>query len=84
MLTLYHGSNVVIDKIDLCRSRKGKDFGCGFYLNPNKEQAMEMAVRTSKRMQEGEPIVNAYLFDGKRIRDASIYMSKKYRSSFYS
>lgn len=28
MLTLYHGSNVVIDKIDLCRSRKGKDFGC--------------------------------------------------------
>ena len=63
MLKLYHGSNVVIDKIDLCRSRKGKDFGCGFYLNPNKELAMEMAVRTSKRMQEGEPIVNAYLFD---------------------
>lgn len=28
MLKLYHGSNVVIDKIDLCRSRKGKDFGC--------------------------------------------------------
>ena len=52
MLKLYHGSNVEIDKIDLCRSRKGKDFGCGFYLNPNKEQAMEMAVRTSKRMQE--------------------------------
>ena len=63
MLKLYHGSNVVIDKIDLCRSRKGKDFGCGFYLNPNKAQAMEMAVRTSQRMQEGEPIVNAYLFD---------------------
>ena len=48
MLKLYHGSNVEIDKIDLCRSRKGKDFGCGFYLNPNKEQAMEMAVRTSE------------------------------------
>ena len=29
MLKLYHGSNVVIDKIDLCRSRKGKDFGEG-------------------------------------------------------
>lgn len=26
MLKLFHGSNVVIDKIDLCRSRKGKDF----------------------------------------------------------
>ena len=33
MLKLYHGSNVVIDKIDLCRSRKGKDFGCYFKLN---------------------------------------------------
>lgn len=30
MLKLFHGSNVVVDKIDLCRSRKGKDFGCGF------------------------------------------------------
>ena len=47
MLKLYHGSNVVIDKIDLCLSRKGKDFGGGFYLNPNESQAREMAVRTT-------------------------------------
>ena len=53
MLKLYHGSNVVIDKIDLCLSRKGKDFGCGFYLNPNESQAREMAVRTAQRLQEG-------------------------------
>ena len=58
MLKLYHGSNVVIDKIDLCLSRKGKDFGCGFYLNPNESQAMEMAVRTAQRLQEGTPVVN--------------------------
>lgn len=63
MLKLFHGSNVVIDKIDLCRSRKGKDFGCGFYLNPNESQAMEMAVRTTQRLQEGMPVVNTYLFD---------------------
>lgn len=55
MLTLYHGSNVVIDNIDLSRSRRGKDFGCDFYLNPNKEQAWEMAKRTAMRMQEGKP-----------------------------
>ena len=77
MLTLYHGSNVVIDKIDLCRSRKGKDFGCGFYLNPNKEQAMEMAVRTSQRMQEGEPIVNAYLFDDSLLYNQRMSLSVK-------
>ena len=77
MLKLYHGSNVVIDKIDLCRSRKGKDFGCGFYLNPNKEQAMEMAVRTSKRMQEGEPVVNAYQFDDSLLSSECTPLSVK-------
>ncbi len=63
MLKLYHGSNVVIGEIDLRRSHKGKDFGCGFYLNPDKSQAMEMAVRTSQRQQEGEPVLNVYEFD---------------------
>ena len=77
MLKLYHGSNVVIDKIELCRSRKGKDFGCGFYLNPNKEQAMEMAVRTFKRMQDGEPIVNAYLFDDSLLYNEGMSLSVK-------
>lgn len=33
MIKLYHGSNVEIDEIDLSKSKKGKDFGCGFYLN---------------------------------------------------
>ena len=77
MLKLYHGSNVVIESIDLCRSRKGKDFGCGFYLNPNKTQAMEMAVRTFKRMQDGEPIVNAYLFDDSSLYNEGMSLSVK-------
>jgi len=71
MLKLYHGSNVVIDKIDLCRSHRGKDFGCGFYLNPNKEQALDMAKRTYQRMMEGEPTLNTYLFDDNLLKDGS-------------
>lgn len=63
MTTLYHGSNVVITKIDLTLSKPGKDFGKGFYLNPNAEQAMEMARRTVRRLTSGEPIVNAFEFD---------------------
>lgn len=39
MIILYHGSNVKINSIDLSKSKKGKDFGCGFYLNANREQA---------------------------------------------
>ena len=35
MTILYHGSNLVIEKIDLSRSKRGKDFGQGFYLNAN-------------------------------------------------
>lgn len=69
MLKLYHGSNVVIDEIDLSCSKPGKDFGCGFYLNPNKSQAMEM--RTSQRMMEGEPVLNTYLFDDALLKEES-------------
>jgi hypothetical protein len=63
MITLYHGSNVNIDKIDLSMSRKGKDFGCGFYLNANQQQAMDMAIRTANRMRSGEPTISAFTFD---------------------
>ena len=71
MIELYHGSNISIDKIDLSYSRKGKDFGCGFYLNPNREQAMDMTVRTTQRMMAGEPVVNTYLFDDDLLKDNS-------------
>ena len=30
-----HGSNVEINAIDLSRGRQGKDFGKGFYTNPD-------------------------------------------------
>lgn len=63
MITLYHGSNVEINQIDLSLSRKGKDFGCGFYLNANKQQAMEMAIRTANRMKNGSPVISAFEFD---------------------
>jgi hypothetical protein len=63
MITLYHGSNVSIDQIDLSRSKVGKDFGKGFYLNANRAQAMEMAIRTTQRLSFGEATLNAFLFD---------------------
>ena len=77
MLKLYHGSNVIINEIDLCLSRKGKDFGCGFYLNPNESQAMEMAIRTTQRQKEGKPIVNTFIFDETVLTDESSPLSLK-------
>lgn len=34
-MKLYHGSNILIDKIDLSKSKPNKDFGRGFYLSDN-------------------------------------------------
>lgn len=63
MIVLYHGSNVDIDKIDLSKSKKGKDFGKGFYLNPNFDQAYKMAVRAKNIYKEGSEIVSTFEFD---------------------
>lgn len=36
----YHGSYAPIDRIDLSKSGAGKDFGRGFYLSANEQQAI--------------------------------------------
>ena len=63
MIRLYHGSNVAIKEIDLSRSKRGKDFGQGFYLNANPDQAMEMAARTTRFLNEGTPALSCFEFD---------------------
>ena len=54
-MKLYHGSNVVIENIDLAKCKPYKDFGQGFYLTEIKEQAFEMAKRTAK-IYGGNPV----------------------------
>ena len=65
MTRLYHGSNVVIEQIDLSRSKRGKDFGQGFYLNANPDQAKAMAIRTTRFLNEGYPTLSCFEFDEK-------------------
>ena len=66
MITLYHGSNMLIDKIDLSKSKKGKDFGKGFYLNPDFAQAQAMAKFKTEFLSTGEPTVSVFDYDDKR------------------
>lgn len=61
-MKLYHGSNVAIDVIDLSKSRPGKDFGKGFYLSADKQQAIEMA-ESKVAFLGGEPIVTEFEFN---------------------
>lgn len=62
MIHLYHGSTVDIDSIDLQKSRPNKDFGRGFYLTADRQQAWRMGE--FKALTEGGiPTMNTYLFD---------------------
>jgi hypothetical protein len=62
MLKLYHGSTTDIDRIDLQKSRPNKDFGRGFYLSADQQQAWRMGE--FKALTEGgTPVLNTYLFD---------------------
>lgn len=62
MIHLYHGSTVKIDHIDLLKSRPNKDFGRGFYLSADRQQAWRMG-EFKAMMEGGEPMMNEYLFD---------------------
>lgn len=72
MKRLYHGSNVKIEQIDLSRSKRGKDFGKGFYLNANADQAMEMAKRTTRISNEGKPTLTSFDFDDIKAKDMGL------------
>lgn len=63
MIILYHGSNVAIEHIDLSKCKRGKDFGQGFYLNANSDQALAMAERTTKFLNEGQPTLSCFEFE---------------------
>lgn len=66
-MRLFHGSNVQIDIIDLQKSKKAKDFGKGFYLSKEEEQAQKMAELTTFRMGCGKPMVSVFEFDEKYL-----------------
>ena len=62
-MKLYHGSNMRVTRPDLKRSKPFKDFGQGFYLSADKQQAQELANTKVEQMKTGESIVNTFLFD---------------------
>lgn len=59
---LYHGSIVKITKIDFSKSKPNKDFGKGFYLSDNQEQAQKMA-NIKSRLFDTPPIVSTFELD---------------------
>ena len=62
-MTLYHGSNVTVEKPNLDLSRKNLDFGIGFYTTVNKSQAVDFAQKVKTRKEGKSQSVSVYDFD---------------------
>ena len=72
-MKLYHGSNLVIDEIDLQKCRPFKDFGRGFYLTDISEQAVKMGQRVA-RLYGGTPVVNVYEIDMEQLLASDLHI----------
>ena len=68
---LYHGSNIEIKEIDLSLSKPNKDFGKGFYLSNNYEQAYDIA-KFKATFFRGRPLVTKFEFDENLLKNGSL------------
>lgn len=62
-MILYHGSNMRITNPDINLSKPFKDFGQGFYLSADRQQAYELARTKVDQTKTGEAIINEFSFD---------------------
>lgn len=62
-MILYHGSNVEVKEPKLIPSKRLLDFGAGFYLTSDFEQAKKWALRTANNRETGVPTVSVFEVD---------------------
>ena len=62
-MLLYHGSNLAIEKPRLLEQTRGLDFGAGFYLTTNEEQAVRFSEIILARRRNGVATVSVYDFN---------------------
>ena len=70
-MRLFHGTNEAFDLIKLNKSRKGKDFGIGFYLTPSRKIAQDQANKKAENFG-GEPIVYEYEIDDASFTELNV------------
>lgn len=70
-IILYHGTNTQFNKIDVKKFKKFKDFGEGFYLTPNFEQAYDFANNKVKYFG-GKKSINKYEIPKEIIKKLNI------------
>ncbi len=78
-MILYHGTNIDFAGIDLTKSKPNKDFGQGFYLSADRQQAEDMAQIKTEQLEFGTPLVQSY-----EISDEDLSTLKVLRFDEYS
>ena len=71
-MILYHGSNIAVETPRLIPSKRLLDFGSGFYLTSDFEQAKKWAKRTANNRGEGLPIVSVFEVDEAELEELDI------------
>ena len=59
-MVVYHGSKIEVKDPKIIKSKRLLDFGTGFYLTSDYEQAKKWAVRTTARREEGVPTISVF------------------------
>ena len=62
-MTLYHGSNTIVESPHLLKIQRALDFGRGFYTTSDFEQAKRWAQRTVRIREGGSSLVSCYELD---------------------
>lgn len=76
-MKLYHGSNIVVAHPEIAKGKPFKDFGRGFYLSDDFEQAVEMAERVVSRADSDQtPVVSSFEFDESVLTDGSLKVKR--------
>ena len=60
---LYHGSNAEVRQPEILPRLRALDFGAGFYLTSDQEQAIRWARLVARRRGTAQAILNRYLFN---------------------
>lgn len=76
-LVLYHGSNVEVKEPKLIPSKRLLDFGAGFYLTSDFEQAKKWAIRTARNRGENRPLISTFEIKENQMRTLNILLFKK-------
>lgn len=71
-MILYHGSNMEVRSPKIIKAKRLLDFGTGFYLTSDYEQAKKWAIRTTARREEGVPTITIYNIDENKFDELNV------------